>query len=304
MLILGETGVGKEGIARLVHEMDPRPNKQPLVILDCTTIVPELSGSEFFGHERGAFTGAVAARDGAFALANGGTLFLDEIGELPLTLQAALLRVIQEGTYKRVGSNIWHQACFRLVCATNKNLEEEASRGKFRHDLYHRIAAWICKVPPLRDRSADILPIVHHFLKEGKGVPISLDEPVRQYLLNRDYPGNVRDLKQLVSRFCHRHVGLGPITVGDIPALERPATEDRHISWCDERFRSHIRMALESGMTLKEISRTAENEAIRIAIDDENGNLQRAASKLGVTDRTLQLRRAARRQEIEEPTQV
>src|SRR5437763_9151048 len=125
VLSTGETGTGKELIARLVHSLDARSKKRDLVVVDCTTIVPTLSGSEFFGHERGAFTGAVSTREGAFALADGGTLFLDEVGELPLTLQPRLLRVLQEHTYKRVGGNLWQEAKFRLVCATNRNLETE-----------------------------------------------------------------------------------------------------------------------------------------------------------------------------------
>jgi len=122
ILLTGESGTGKELIARMIHGLDQRPGKGPFVVLDCTTVVPTLSGSEFFGHERGAFTGAVATRDGAFARANGGTLFLDEVGELPLTLQAELLRVIQEGMYKRVGGDTWRDTTFWLICATTTPL--------------------------------------------------------------------------------------------------------------------------------------------------------------------------------------
>src|SRR5690606_31880967 len=136
-----------------------------LVILDCSTIVPELAGSEFFGHERGAFTGALITREGAFALADGGTLFLDEIGELPLHLQVQLLRVIQEGTYKKVGSNTWKSTRFRLICATNRDLSEEVKKGRFRADLFYRIASWTFHLPPLRERKEDILPLALHFLK-------------------------------------------------------------------------------------------------------------------------------------------
>ena len=164
VLLMGESGTGKELAARLIHELDQRPGKANLVVLDCTTIMPELSGSEFFGHERGAFTGAVAQREGAFALANGGTLFLDEIGELSMPLQAQLLRVIQEGTYKRVGGNAWQRTEFRLVCATNRNLAEQVRRGAFRGDLYFRIASLVYTLPPLRERTEDILPLVRHFM--------------------------------------------------------------------------------------------------------------------------------------------
>ena len=199
VLITGESGTGKELVAHLIHTLDPRRQKRELVVVDCTTIVPELSGSEFYGHERGAFTGAASVRDGAFALADGGTLFLDEIGELPAGLQSQLLRVVQEHTYKRVGSNRWQHTDFRLVCATNKDLFQAVTEGEFRHDLYYRMANWVCKLPPLRERSEDILHLTRYFLRElqpGKEPP-ELDEPVRNYLFERDYPGNVRELKQL-----------------------------------------------------------------------------------------------------------
>ena len=152
VLILGERGTGKELIARLIHDLTSSQNKGSLVLVDCTTIKPELSGSEFFGDEKGSYTGADHTREGAFALANNGTLFLDEVGEMPLSMQAELLRVIQEGTYKKIGSNIWRQANFRLVCATNRNLETETETGNFRKDLYDRISLWKCYMPTLNEK--------------------------------------------------------------------------------------------------------------------------------------------------------
>jgi transcriptional regulator with GAF, ATPase, and Fis domain len=297
VLILGESGTGKELAARLIHTLDPRPQKRDLVVVDCTTIVPELAGSEFFGHERGAFTGAVAARDGAFALTDGGTLFLDEVGDLPLGLQAQLLRVVQEGTYKRVGGNTWQRTNFRLVAATNKDLQQAVASGAFRRDLYYRIAGVTCQLPSLRERTDDILRLARHFMQQlrSDAEAIDLDDLVREYLLSRTYSGNVRDLKQLVSRIVYRHVGSGPITVGDIPEEERPAMESLH-DRSDQLFEQAIRRALVSGVGLKDISRAVTEAAIRIAVRDEEGNLQRAARKLGVTDRALQLRRAARRE--------
>ncbi|PLS80271.1 MAG: sigma-54-dependent Fis family transcriptional regulator [Chloroflexi bacterium] len=297
VLVMGETGTGKELVARLIHALDPRPEKPDLVLLDCTTVVPELSGSEFFGHERGAFTNAVAPRDGAFALADGGTLFLDEVGELPLGLQAQLLRVIQEQTYKRVGSNTWRRARFRLVCATNRNLLHEEQQGNFRRDLYYRIATWSCSLPPLRERRADIIPLVQHFmriLRSDQEVP-ELDDAVCSYLLARDYPGNIRDLRQLVLRIMCRHIGCGPITIGDIPEDERP---DSSVSedWWDSRVEDMLRRALALGFGLKEIRNVVDEAVVQMVIRDEQGNLQRAARKLGVTDRALQLRRASRKQ--------
>lgn len=303
VLITGESGTGKELIARLIHTLDARLHKRDLVVLDCTTIVPELAGSEFFGHERGAFTHAVAAREGAFALADGGSLFLDEVGELPLSLQAELLRIVQERTYKRVGSNAWKNVNFRMICATNRDLEKEKARGAFRLDFYHRIASWTCRLPPLNERREDIIPLTRHFLRQMRndGDPPELDPAVRDYLLLRDYPGNVRDLRQLVGRMGKRHVGDGPITIGDIPEDESPfAAKMMTTDWKDANFQGAIRRALSLGVTLKQISSAAAEIAIRIAVDDEMGNLQQAARKLGVTDRALQMRRAAQRDGDEE----
>jgi transcriptional regulator with GAF, ATPase, and Fis domain len=296
VLITGESGTGKELIARLIHDLDRRRNKGDLVVVDCTTIVPELSGSEFFGHERGAFTGAMSARDGAFAMANGGTLFLDEIGELSLPLQAQLLRAVQEHSYKRVGGNVWQHTDFRLICATNRNLEAAVVAGQFRADVYYRIAGWLCRTPPLRERKEDILQLAHHFLAQfdSDGSAREFDDPVREYLLTRDYPGNVRDLRRVVASLHHRHAGPGPITIGDVPEEERlaaPATSD---GWRDGGFEGAIGHAVELGVGLREIAHAASETAIRKALEREHGNLHRAASRLGVTDRALQLRRANR----------
>ncbi|HJV35735.1 sigma 54-interacting transcriptional regulator [Geomonas sp.] len=294
--LTGESGTGKELMARLIHSLDCRPRKRDLVVLDCTTVVPSLAGSEFFGHEKGAFTGAFQAREGAFAMADGGTLFLDEVGELPLELQAQLLRVVQEKIYKRVGGNSWLKTEFRLVSATNRSLVEEVGCGKFRSDLYYRIAGWSFRLPPLRERLEDILPLARHFMADlaPDGASPELDPPVAEFLLQRRYPGNVRDLRQLMVRIMARHVGSGPVTVGDIPDEERPRCGFTSFNWCDPHFEEAIRNALVFGVGLKEIGRSAEDTAVRIAVGAEAGNLQRAAKRLGVTDRALQLRRAGR----------
>jgi transcriptional regulator with GAF, ATPase, and Fis domain len=297
VLLGGESGTGKELVARLIHTLDAREDKRDLVTLDCTTIVPELSGSEFFGHEKGSFTSAVAARDGAMAMADGGTLFLDEVGELPLRLQAELLRVVQEGTYKRVGSNAWQKTRFRLVCATYRDLLGEVEEGRFRRDFYYRIAAWTCRLPTLCERREDIPHLVRHFLAERYGdEPPEADPEVLDLLLARDYPGNVRDLRQLVGRIAHRHVGPGPITVGDVPQEERPERPYQGNDARADGFDGAIRLALARRLGLKEIGNLAAETAIRLALEEEQGNLRRAAERLGVTDRALQMRRAARRQ--------
>jgi transcriptional regulator with GAF, ATPase, and Fis domain len=296
VLLAGETGTGKELAARLIHTLDPRRRQHEMVIVDCTTLLPELSGSELFGHERGAFTGAVAARDGAFALAHGGTLFLDEVGELPQQLQVQLLRVLQEQTYKRVGSNSWRRSDFRLICATNRDLSAEVERDLFRRDLYYRIASWTIRLPPLRERVNDILPLVDHFLHKAQPEAETppLDSRMKGYFLTRDYPGNVRDLKNLVFRIATRHVGPGPITIGDIPAEERPKLPFDVGQWCDLSVEQAVRRALAGGAGLRDIRRAVDDVTIRLVVDDEAGNLQQAAKRLGVSDRTLQKWRADR----------
>jgi transcriptional regulator with GAF, ATPase, and Fis domain len=297
VLITGESGTGKELVARLIHTLDTRSDKRDLVVLDCTTIVPELSGSEFFGHERGAFTGAVSARDGAFARADMGTLFLDEVGDLPLGLQAELLRVVQEHSYKRVGANQWQQTRFRLVCATNRDLQQDQTEGRFRRDFYYRIAGCSCKLPPLRERPEDILPLAECFLRQLRpDHEPAMDDAVREYLLQQTYAGNVRDLKQMITRISHRHVGPGPISAGDIAEEDRPLAFPSSGQWDGAELETAIRRALAGGATLKEIGRAASAAAIRIVTEEEDGNLRRAAQRLGITDRALQMRRAARRE--------
>ena len=293
VLLLGESGTGKELIARLIHALDARRDKRDLIVLDCTTVVPELAGSEFFGHERGAFTGAAHPRDGAFRLADGGTLFLDEIGDLPLPLQAQLLRAVQERTYKPVGGNSWCSTRFRLICATHRPLDQEVGQGRFRADLYYRIAGVVCHVPPLRDRPEDIVPLFQDFVAQAADLdePPPLDEAVRRLLLRRSFPGNVRELQQLARRTACRHVGTGPITIGDIPEDERPRAGDE--AGHQEALELAIRHELARGVGLKEISRAAAAAAIRVALSDANGSLHLAAKRLRVTDRALQLRRAA-----------
>lgn len=293
LLITGESGTGKELIARLIHDLDPRDDKRELVVVDCTTITPELSGSEFFGHERGAYTGALAAREGAFAQAHGGTLFLDEIGELPLGLQAQLLRVVQEGKYKRVGGNAWQHTGFRLVSATHCDLQARVAEGRFRADLYFRIAGAVCRAPPLRERKDDVLVLARHF-QSNDGAE-GFDEPVCQYLLARDYPGNVRELKRVVERLCLRHAGGGPITIGDVPEDERPIDVMPTRAVLHARFDAMAREAIHLGLGLKEIGQLATDCAIQAALEEEQGNLHRAAQRLDVTDRALQLRRAQQR---------
>jgi len=219
------------------------------------------------------------------------------VGELPLPLQAQLLRVVQEGKYKRVGGNEWRQTSFRLVCATNRDLDREVRKGRFRADLYYRIASWVCQVPALEERREDIVPLARHFLRHscaGRPVP-DLDPLVLRFLLARSYPGNVRELKQLVQRLAQRHLGIGPVTVGCVPEDVRPQPGSAPCVWPDPALAACIHHALALGVGLKEISATAADLAISIALAEEGSNVQRAAQRLGVTDRAIQMRLAAAR---------
>lgn len=290
VLITGESGTGKELVSNLIHQLDGRSEKGQLTLVDCSTIVSDLSGSEFFGHEKGAFTNAVSSREGAFALANNGTLFLDEVGELPPSLQSELLRVVQEKVYKKVGSNIWKKTDFRLVSATNKNLMNEVDNKNFRQDLYYRISGWVIELPPLRERKEDIPDLVNFFAKQNlRNEYIEVDNSLMDYLQTRQYNGNIRELKQLVSRITMKHTGKGPLTMGLLPKEDllhfRNQTENKVENSWDEV----IRKSLLFGCGLKEMKEAVGNIAIKIAVDQENGNLQKAAVRLGVTDRSLQL---------------
>jgi transcriptional regulator with GAF, ATPase, and Fis domain len=290
-LLIGESGTGKELISRLIHTLDRRENKKDLVVLDCTTIVPELSGSEFFGHEKGSYTNALQSRDGAFALANNGSLFLDEIGELPMSLQAGLLRVVQEHKYKKVGSNTWHHTDFRLVCATHRNLRQYIEDHKFREDLFFRISDFEFKVPSLKKREEDIPVLARHFLQEffaGQEVP-EIDDTVMEVLMNRDYPGNVRELRQLMRRICLRHVNHKKITPGEIPPDDRkPAGFALPVADGDIYLEVSIKKALLSGASLRDLKNKTMDDAIRAAIDLCNGDKKSAADKLGITLRAMQ----------------
>ncbi len=303
VLVTGESGTGKELVARLIHQLDPRAGRGELVVMDGSSIVPSLSGSEFFGHERGAFTGAVGTRDGAFARADHGTLFLDEVGELPLPMQAELLRVVQEGMYKRVGGNLWQRADFRLVCATNRDLARARETGEFRADLYYRIAASVVRLPTLAQRRDDILDLFRHFFAAASALdgrpgsaptgPVALTPEVATALVNREYPGNVRDLRQLAVRIRARHVGVGPVTPGDLPEEERPGVRARPTS-AGELLEQAVRGSLAGGASLRQVRDDATDAAIRVALADSGGRVAAAARLLGVTDRALQLRRARR----------
>lgn len=203
VLITGESGTGKELVARAIHESGPRKDK-PLVRVNCAAISPELFESEFFGHVRGAFTSAIKDRAGRFQIANGGTIFLDEIGELPLSLQGKLLRVLQEKQFERVGDDRTITVDVRVIAATNRDLEQDVKAGAFRHDLFYRLTVFPIHLPPLRERPEDIEPLARHFLEQfaakSRSKPLRLTEKDIEVLQNYTFPGNVRDLQNIIER--------------------------------------------------------------------------------------------------------
>jgi DNA-binding NtrC family response regulator len=213
-LLLGETGTGKEVVARAIHAMTAA--KEPFVTIDCSSMVGPLMESELFGHVKGAFTGAANAKIGLIEAANGGTAFFDEIGELPMDLQAKLLRVLQEKEFRPVGSLITRRSDFRIIAATNRDLAKEVEKGTFRRDLYFRLNVINIRLAPLRERKEDIPALINHFLARA-GANNNITAEAMEVLLSYDWPGNVRELEN-----CMQHmaaINSGPLLhLGDLPS--------------------------------------------------------------------------------------
>ena len=236
VLLQGESGTGKEVIARLVHDCSERTDG-PFIPVNCGAIPAELLESELFGHEKGAFTGAVAARKGRFELAEGGTLFLDEIGDMPYDMQVKLLRVLQERVFERVGGGKAIKCNVRIIAATHQQLEQHVEDGKFRMDLYYRLNVFPLEVPALRERTADIAGLAQRFIDgfadQGRG-PIRLEADAMAHLRLYQWPGNVRELGNLIERLIILHADEA-IFAADLPSkyqsselaiAERPETVD------------------------------------------------------------------------------
>jgi sigma-54 dependent transcriptional regulator, flagellar regulatory protein len=224
VLILGESGTGKEVVARAIHDLSLR-RQRPFVAVNCGAIPAELLESELFGHEKGAFTGAIAARKGRFEIAEGGTLFLDEIGDMSPTMQVKLLRVLQERVFERVGNHVPIRCNVRIVAATHRNLEEAIGRGAFREDLYHRLNVFPVEMPPLRARLEDLPLLVRDFvalnIAEGRG-PVQLSPRAMSALARQRWSGNVRELANLIERLSI--VCSGRMAgIADLPAKYRPS---------------------------------------------------------------------------------
>src|SRR5262245_19179548 len=239
VLILGESGTGKEVAARAIHDLSPR-RQRPFVAVNCGAIPAELLESELFGHEKGAFTGAVAARKGRFEIAEGGTLFLDEIGDMSPTMQVKLLRVLQERVFERVGNHVPMRCNVRIIAATHRNLEESIKRGSFREDLFHRINVFPIEMPALRSRLEDLPLLVRDFtahnVAEGRG-QVQLSLRALAALALCPWPGNVRELANLIERLSIVAAGR-TADIQDLPAKYRPA--DWSAQWVAPPFASEI----------------------------------------------------------------
>lgn len=271
LLITGESGTGKELIARAVH-FHGAFNKRPFVAVDCGSLVPTLIESELFGHEKGAFTGAIRAKDGLFQAANGGTIFLDEIGELPQDMQAKLLRVLQEKEVRPVGSNDRVKVDVRVIAATNRDLEAEYKNGTFRKDLYFRLNVVTIHLPSLRERRSDIPMLVQWFLdKYASEAKIEVTSSAMTCLLQYDWPGNVRELENCIERA----IALGNREVIDVPDLPSPI----------RAFESQIKLghAAPTATDLEEIER----DTIQRVFEQVNGDKDMAGRLLGISRATL-----------------
>lgn len=249
VMISGETGTGKELVARAVHKLSPRSEK-PLIKVNCASVPKDLFESEFFGHVRGAFTGAVRSRAGRFELADEGTLFLDEVGEIPLEMQSKLLRVLQEGQFERVGEEKTRRVDVRVIAATNRDLKTEVESGRFRTDLYYRLNVFPIEVPPLRERREDAPLLAAHFLKRSardldRTVP-QLDEVDVEALTCYDWPGNVRELRNVIERALIKARGGQPRLNLDETEHAAPAGLDRVLS--EEEFKDLERMNIEKAL--------------------------------------------------------
>ncbi|WP_321850509.1 sigma 54-interacting transcriptional regulator [Burkholderia diffusa] len=296
VLLTGETGVGKERFARALHSLSPRAQK-PFVAINCAAIPHALIESELFGAEKGAFTGSQAARAGRFERADGGTLFLDEIGELPLDVQAKLLRVLQEGEVERLGATDGRKVDVRVVAATNRDLEQAVRDGTFRADLYYRINVYPVLIPPLRDRQDDIAPLADAMLERfaavhGKPTP-TLTDYAYDTLRSYRWPGNVRELENLIERAVILSRPNRPVDAKDLfPGVGAPggATVDRA-----GQIRPAAAMSIDCGSILDQLQGGGgldglERALLHEAVDRANGNLSAAARLLGLTRAQLSYR--------------
>jgi formate hydrogenlyase transcriptional activator len=286
VLIYGETGTGKELVARAIHDLSPRRSK-PFVKLNCAAIPTGLLESELFGHEKGAFTGAIAQRIGRFEVANGGTIFLDEVGEVPLELQTKLLRVLQEREFERLGSSRTLHTDARLIAATNRDLEAMVSEQKFRSDLFFRLNVFPVQVPPLRERQGDIPLLVRHFAQQFSRrmnkVFETIPSAAMDSLCRYHWPGNIRELQNVIERAVI--ISAGPVLGFDVGDLKY--SKSNHAQEGATSSNSEAKGAL------NDILKETQREQILKALEECNwvvAGPNGAASRLGMKRSTLHLR--------------
>lgn len=293
VLINGESGTGKEVVARQIHDRSGR--KGPFVAVNCGAIPEHLLESELFGHERGAFTGAVAARAGRFELAEGGTFFLDEIGDMPAVMQVKLLRVLEERTIERVGGSKSIPVDVRLVAATHRDLPKRIEDGKFREDLYYRLSVFPIDISPLRDRPEDVPPLVAEFIRRmhnDQSVNLRISTNAMSILQDYAWPGNVRELANLIERLLVIRPN-GVVAARDLPW---PLVETEHgddglpeivdAALVSDAAEQHVALPAE-GFDLKEYLAGIERDMIDNALSEADGVVQRAAELLGIGRTTL-----------------
>ncbi|MGD0835817.1 MAG: nitric oxide reductase transcriptional regulator NorR [Polyangia bacterium] len=283
VLIHGETGTGKELVARAVHAASTRRN-EPIIHVNCAALPETLAEAELFGHVRGAFTGAASDRPGKFEVADGGTLFLDEIGELPLTVQPKLLRVLQEGEIQRVGADRTLKVNVRALAATNRDLAKEVAAGHFRADLFHRLNVYPLTVPPLRERGEDIALLAGYFCDTSRrrmGVgPVRLDASAIEALVGYPWPGNVRELENVVSRVVLRRTAVVPRGEAIVLSAHHLAADIGQIEFTraeSPTFSEQVRQT-----TLKESARAHQREVVQRVLAEKKHNLAAAARSLGM----------------------
>jgi len=289
VLIEGETGTGKEVLAESIHDEGARASG-PFVVFDCTTVAPNLLESELFGHERGAFTGADATRKGPFEEAEGGTLFIDEIGELDLSLQQKLLRVVERGEFKRVGSDKWRKANVRILAATRRDLDKAVQAGRFRDDLFHRLALCRVELPPLRARKGDVSILAQYFAMQLGGEGKGLSPQVLAKWSEWNWPGNVRELKNRVAQ----QLAMGDSEMyefdeaGSIVEIE--SDEASHVT--SDLVDQAIKSGVSFSVAKKKLVREFERRYLQRVLDAHGGNVVRAAAASGIGRRYFQIVRA------------
>lgn len=285
VILNGESGTGKESVAKSIHFNSLRKDK-PFIAMDCGSLTKDLAGSEFFGHEKGSFTGALYTKIGHFEMANGGTLFLDEVGNLSYDIQAALLRTVQERKVKRIGSTKEIDLDVRILVATNENLSEAIQKGRFREDLFHRFNEFNITIPPLRDRGKDIMLFAEHFLKEANSElnrKVSTFSPeVVESLMTYNWPGNVRELKNVIRRAALLTEG----TEIPIKALPLEISTFAIASAIEQTFDSNVAVNTNKH-DLKNAAMEAEYETILNVLKEVNFNKTKAAKILNIDRKTL-----------------